>query len=279
MLLREPLVHFCLIALTLFVAHAVITRGQSAGERTIRVTVADRARLASLYAVEAGRPATPEELDAVIADYVRDEVLAREARRLGLEENDTVISRRLAQKMNFLIADMAERKTPSEPELKAYAEKHKDKFTAPQRLTFSHVFLSRDTRGDRAASDAEALKARLNAPGAAPELWQSLGDPFMLQRDYTDVPPREVARVFGPDFARAIVQIPAGTAWAGPVESGLGLHLIRMQTNNPPAPLPFEDARDDILRAYQDDAQRAANEKAIAGLTKRYRIEIESAPQ
>ena len=106
-LLREPLVHFILAALVVFIAWNVVASGRADEARTIRVSGADLERLASIYTAEAGALPSGEDMVAMVNDYVRDEALAREAKRLGLDEGDTIVTRRLAQKMTFMVADLA----------------------------------------------------------------------------------------------------------------------------------------------------------------------------
>ena len=270
-LLREPLVHFIFAALVVFFAWHVLSSNRADEARTIRVTNADLERLASIYAAEAGTLPSGEDMVAMVNDYVRDEALAREAKRLGLDEGDTIVTRRLAQKMTFMVADLAREETPDDAVLRAWYETHADRFTEPQKITFQQVFFSEDTRGAKATSDAEDMLGKLNAGGD----WREAGDPFMLQRAYGDLPLREVVRLFGAEFAEAIAATPASDVWTGPVRSALGVHLVQVSANTPPLLLPFEDVKDAVLADWQDETRREANEKAIQDIIARYKVEVE----
>jgi len=270
-LLREPLVHFIAASLLVFAGWHYVSGARANEQRTIRVTTGDLERLASIYAAESGALPSGEDMVAMVNDYVRDEVLAREARRLKLDEGDTIVTRRLAQKMTFMVADLAKETVPDDETLHEWYEAHADRFTDPQMVTFEHAFFSEDVRGTAAESDAEAALAALNA-GAD---WQKTGDPFMLQRTYGDLPIREAVRLFGPDFTEALAATPASGSWTGPVRSALGIHLIRVSANTPPHLKPFDQAREEVLADWKDETRREANEQAIQDIISRYRIEVE----
>ena len=270
-LLREPLVHFIAAALLVFFAWNAMSATRATEQRTIRVTTGDLERLASIYAAESGALPSGEDMVAMVNDYVRDEALAREARRLKLDEGDTIVTRRLSQKMTFMVSDLAEEKTPDEETLREWYEAHPDRFTEPQKVTFSHVFFSEDVRGSATWADAEQALAALNA-GAD---WQKTGDPFMLQRTYGELPLREAVRLFGPEFAAALATIPASDAWTGPVRSALGVHLLQVSVNSPARLRPFDEVHDAVLADWQDETRRETNEKAIQDIVARYRVVVE----
>lgn len=267
-LLRDPLTHFILAALLVFAGHAAWTAHFAARDATITVTEADMQRMAALYAAESGTLASPEDMAAMVTDHVRDEALSREARRLGLDLDDTIIERRLAQKMSFMVSDLADMPEPDEATLRAWYEAQPATYTTAPNVTFEHVFLSTDR-------DAAALLTALNA--LSPPDWRTLGDPFMLQRAYGDLPLRETVRLFGPDFAREIFLLEAGDGWQGPVTSSFGQHLVRLGARDPGHLRTFEDARAQVEADWRKAARRTANERAIGDIIKRYKVDIEGA--
>ena len=268
-LLREPLVHFIIVALLVFAGHAAWTAHVAARNGTIIVTQEDMQRMAALYASESGALPSPEDMAAMVSDQIRDEALSREARRLGLDAGDTIIERRLAQKMSFMVSDLADTPAPDETTLRAWYDAHQEAYTAPPSVTFEHVFLSTDR------TDATSLLDTLNAP--SPPDWRTLGDPFILQRAYGDLPFRETVRLFGPDFANALFALDASDAWQGPVRSALGQHLVHLVVKNEGSLRPFDDVRAQVEADWRDDALRTANETAIANIIKRYQVRIEGA--
>ncbi|MEO1476521.1 MAG: peptidyl-prolyl cis-trans isomerase, partial [Pseudomonadota bacterium] len=188
--LREPLLHFLLAAVLLFAAYSVWEGRRQADKRTIFVPEAELERLGAIYAAEAGSLPGPMEARGLVADYVRREALAREARRLGLDQHDLVVDRRLEQKMVFMVADLVDLPDPGDDTLKAWFDAYPGKFEIPARVTFDHVYF-RDPDDPR----IDAAPAELAM--AAPDVWRTVGDPFMLQRQYGDLPLHEVARLFG----------------------------------------------------------------------------------
>ncbi|MEZ5954823.1 MAG: peptidylprolyl isomerase [Hyphomonas sp.] len=269
--LSEPLFHFIIAALAVFIGWNAINGSRSDAERTIRITQTDLERLAALYAAESGALPSQQDMAAMVNDYVRDEALAREARSLGLDDNDTIVTRRLAQKMTFMISDLADDPDPDEKTLRAWHESHPDRFTDPQTLTFTHVYFSEDVRGETAETDAAAALDGLNAG----EDWRNAGDPFMLQRSYGDLPIREVARLFGPDFARTLAALPASDSWTGPIRSALGVHLVRVTANVPARLIPFEEVREAVLADWKEETRRQENEEAVRDIIAKYKVEIE----
>jgi hypothetical protein len=157
-LLREPLLHFLLLGGLLF---AVFGRGNTeAGgvDRHIVVSGADIDRLAAAFSRTWNRPPDQNELQAQIRDYIREEVLYRAALQLGLDKDDSIIRRRLRQKMEFLFEDTVP--PPHEAELRAYLQSHIDKFRTAPLISFRQVFVS-TRRGDAAESDARQILSRL----------------------------------------------------------------------------------------------------------------------
>jgi hypothetical protein len=164
---KEPLLHFLLIGVALFALYYQVADPQSDRPRRIEVSAADIERMANLWARRWQRPPTPAELQGLIKAHVREEVLYREARALGLEQNDTIVRRRMAQKMEFFFQDIAARKEPSDDELQDFMENNAERFRRPARLSLTQVYLSRDKRGGQVMQDAEMLLEDLRLQGAS----------------------------------------------------------------------------------------------------------------
>jgi len=274
-LLREPLVHFIIVALLVFAGHAAWTAHVAARNGTITVTQEDMQRMAALYASESGALPSQADMAAMVSDQVRDEALSREARRLGLDAGDTIIERRLAQKMSFMVSDLADTPAPDEATLRKWYEDHKASYTLPPSITFEHVYLNPERSGNTPGMDSESLLKSINSP--TPVDWRTLGDPFMLQRTYGDLPIRETVRLFGADFAKALFSLKPGPEWQGPVSSAFGQHLVHIVALEEGRLPPFEDVRAKVESDWHDEALRAANDKAIADIIERYKVRIEGA--
>ena len=195
---------------------------------------------------------------------VREEILYREALALGLERGDTIIKRRLAQKMEFLADDLSAVRDPSVEELRAWYSRNPARFADPGRRSFRHLYFSADRRGDRAQQDAARALAKLGRTPAGATALSAIGDPFMFQEHYADRTAEQVAAIFGSHFAAAVRQLPVGT-WQGPIESGLGWHLVFVDTLIPGRVPPFEEVEADVKAAWLAEQKAMAWDQGVHG--------------
>src|SRR5512141_166917 len=221
--LREPLLHFLAIGAALFLFFQW-RGGSGSGSSRIVLTPGQIDHLAAGYARVWQRPPTEAELKGLVDDWVKEEIAVREAMAAGLDRDDTIVRRRLRQKLAFVVEDAASAVPPTDRELQAWLASHGDAFRVEPRLAFRQVTISREKRGASAEADARALLARLKAEGPKARI-ERLGDPTLLPQEMGPSPPPEIARIFGSDFAQALEKAPAGS-WTGPVVSGFGLHLV-----------------------------------------------------
>ena len=266
--LHEPLAHFFLAGGLVFLLYALIGP-DDASDRQIVIDAGVIERLESAWQLRANREPGPDELDGLVADYLYEELFSREARALGLEQDDPVIRRRLAQKMNLLAESAAQQVEPGEAELLAWYEAHPELYRTEPRLGFRHIYFSYDRPGGNAADDAAALLYRLEGAGAS--AGQDLGDPFMLPREFTDVGRSQLGRLFGEDFAATLFTRRSGR-WQGPVESGYGYHLVYLHGMRDAEPVPFDDSRDRVLQDWQRNRNEQAEKALLEELKSRYEI-------
>lgn len=276
--LREPLVHFLAIGAVLFALYEMTHDRPERAENTITVSAAQVALFQEQWEQQSGRRPTPRELQWLIDQYIREEVLYREAKALGLDRDDTIVRRRLAQKMDFLVADIATLTEPKETELEAFFIAHKEQYREPSKLSFTHIYFNPDIRGDRIQHDAEQtlalLQRRKQPPSRAPEL----GDRFMLNADYSQRTLEEVAKEFGRAFADRLFSLPTDE-WRGPIESGYGLHLVRILERRESTTPEFTSVRARVKDDFIAEARRAANDAAYQRLREQYKISIAQVPQ
>jgi hypothetical protein len=272
-LLREPLLHFLLIGAVLFVLYGALNRGQSAAPSEIVISEARVEALAESFATVWMRPPTPEEIKGLIDDYIAEEIYYREAIAMGLDQDDTVIRRRLRQKMEFISEDAAAAAEPTDADLQAYLAAHPEKFLEPAELTFTQVYFSTEKRGDAARPSAERLLAELQA-GRGPATLGEAGDPTLLPGDMQAASPQVIANTFGSDFAAQILEAPVGQ-WTGPLQSGFGLHLVRVDDRKADAMPAFEQIRPIVLREWQSGQRTEFNKAFLDGLRSRYDIRVE----
>jgi hypothetical protein len=275
-LLGEPLLHFLVLGAALFGLYALsgARRGESAGSQEIVVSAGRVHSLTETFSRQWGRPPSDDELGGLVRDFIREEVLAREAMALGLDRDDTIVRRRLAQKMEFLSDDVGVGTQPTDDDLRAYLAAHPERFRVEARFTFDQVFLDRDKRGGRLDADAAALQATLNTNGGGPDLGL-LGDSRLLDSHFEDVGRGEVEARFGARFAERLETLPLDH-FEWPVESGYGFHLVRIDRRTPAYVPPFEAVRDAVAREWANANRTESKEAVLQTLLARYRVTIET---
>lgn len=266
--LREPLLHFVVAGVALFAIYGGL-HGPSENEesRRIEITADDLRRIEISWLARWQRQPTAEEIRGLIEDQVREEILYREALALGLEKDDTIIKRRLAQKMDFLAEDVAALREPAPGEVEAWFAKNQERFAPPPLATFRHLFFSTDKRGADAEKEARKELAALAGKEAEG------GDAFMFQSAYAEQTPEQVARVFGAKFARSLFQEKSG-AWRGPVESGYGWHLVWIEALTPSEPPAFETVAEQAKAEWLSEQRTEAKRATFEALKARYEIVV-----
>lgn len=274
--LREPLLHFVLIGVALFAAYSALNGGKSEAPRTIEVSQSRVEALAENFARTWMRPPTAIELKGLVDDYVAEEVYYREAIAIGLDRDDTVIRRRLRQKMEFVTDDVAGSVPATDAQLQAYLEAHRKDFVLPAQVTFVQVFLSTEKRGTATQADAERLLGQLQSGNADAPL-EELGDPTMLPLRMESATPQLIDNTFGAEFTEIVVKATAGD-WIGPVNSGYGVHLVRVERAEAGVAPPLADIRPAVEREWQAEQRRQAKEKLLQQLLSKYDVRIEGVP-
>ena len=271
--LREPLVHFLALGALLFLFFE--WRGGSSGPGGSRIAITPGLveHLAAGFGRTWQRPPTDAELKGLVDEYVKEEIATREAVGMGLDRDDTIIRRRLRQKLEFLVEDEAAASAPSDAELQAWLDAHPESFRAEPQIAIRQVYVSPERRGPRAAADAAELLVRLQKAG--PEAaTDRLGDPSMLPAEEALVPLREVARSFGEDFAQALLAIPPGR-WSGPIESPYGLHLVLVRERVAPAKPALAEIRPTVERELLAERRKKELDALYARLLEKYTVTIE----
>ncbi|MGE5213982.1 MAG: peptidyl-prolyl cis-trans isomerase [Nitrospirota bacterium] len=276
--LREPLLHFLLIGLLLFGFYAYKNRGRGEAKSATQIVLSldELATMEMYFESQWHRRPTPQEFQAMVEDKVKEEVLYREGLVMGLDKNDTIVKRRMAQKVQFLAEDMATAHEPSTAELKAWFEKNTDKFALPSRYSFRHVYFSPDKRGKNAQDDASNALAKIAGQREDSALIAS-ADRFMFQDYYGDRTPSAIAKEFGPQFAVALEKIKPGS-WQGPIESGFGWHLVFVDTVIPGRIPAFEEIESQAKTAWLGEQKAEAREKAYKSLRSKYTVLVPSPP-
>lgn len=271
-LLREPLVHFVLLGAGLFLLHARLSGTAAPDAGQIVVSPGTVEHLAALFSRTWRRPPTRQELEGLVADYVREEVAYREGLKLGLDQDDTIIRRRIRQKLDFVADDLATPTEATDAELAAYLAEHADAYRLDANISFRHVFLDPARHGGNVTDEAARLLQTLRAaPSAA---WPELGDRTLLEPQYEQVARRIVVEVFGEQFAATLFSIETRT-WQGPVASQYGEHLVFVDAMAPGRMPDLAEVRDAVRRDWEHQRRAELTEKFYQGLLDRYDVVVQ----
>ena len=271
---KEPLLHFLIIGALIFVLFSIVNKDEDivSGNKIV-VSSAEIERLSDNWSKKWNRPPTETELRGLVDSYIKEEVYYREALALGLDQNDTILRRRLMQKMEFLSNDLADLSTPDETALNKYFLDNQEKYKLPARVSFTHIYFSLDKRGAKAVEDAKRVLSGLNAL-SAPEK----GDSFMMQYDFVKETPFEVERLFGKGFTEELFTLGIN-AWLGPIESGYGLHLVRISEKIDSRTPELASVIDKVRTDLMFERRQKMNKEIYERFKERYEIVIEDMPK
>ena len=258
---REPLVHFTVLGAVLYVALTWGGTPPDPASRVINVGSEEKERIAQSWSLSMGRPPTDAELDQAIDAFVREEVLYREALRLGFDESDLVVRRRLVSKMDLSASLAAETTEPSQEVLREFFEANKELYT------------------DLAAANAEvsfeqAMFSSENNTLGALSTNSFTGEQTSLPRRVSSTKLRDVEARFGAEFVRGLAELEPGEEWHGPLRSGFGWHIVKLTSRDVPEP-DFEALRTSIANDWRTAEIDARKRRAYETLASAYRIDIE----
>jgi len=265
--LKEPLLHFLLLGAALFLLFAWLNRGALEAPDEV---IVDRATIESLttqFERVWRRPPTAAEMRGLVDSWIREEILYREGVALGLDINDSVVRRRIAQKMMF-IGDGVVPSEPSEAELEAWLRANADDYRIEPVFSFEQVYFDPGRHGDNLDDRLQELLTELGQSPGKPE-----GDATLLPERLRSARAGEVARTFGADFAETLASLPVGE-WQGPVRSGYGLHLVRLEEVVPDRQPALEEVRAAIERDWSAAQVEILGEAFYQSMRERYTVRI-----
>lgn len=262
---KDPLIIFLLFGAAIFGAQRLWDAGSADTGHQIDITPGLQNRIFDQWEMQMGRAPTPAEASGLLEQWIKEEIYYREAKTLGLDDNDTIIRRRLSQKLTFLNEDLANTQPATTAELEAFFLDNAADYAEPERFSFEHRYFSSDRRED-ARQDAEAARSSETITG----------DLFTLQRSYAGRSARELADRFGRDFAASLAGLDPDSSdtWQGPIRSAYGWHLIRLSERTAPRNLPLGEVSDAVLRDFLQQRRQQANEAFYQQLRSRYDIQL-----
>ena len=263
-LVREPVTHFLIGGTLIFLGYGWLGGTVDAESRTITLTEVQVARLADGWKQSWQRAPTEQELDALIRDHIKEEIYAREAVRLGLDQDDLAIRRRLRAKMEYIASAAVEAERPSHAILQQWLDARPGLYSADALYSFEQLYAGEDH------GRAKTLLAQLTS---APEQ-KVIGDPISLPPAMDRAEPRAIARIFGDEFVTALAAQNEGE-WAGPLRSGFGLHLVRVRSVSPQRPVRLADVRQQVENDWRAATKAEREAKAYQVLLDAYTIRIQ----
>lgn len=269
---REPLVVFLLVGGAVFALFQQVSNDALPDNVEIVVTKGHVQALLVGFEKVWQRSPSAKELDGLIQNYIREEVLYREALAMGLDRDDGIVRRRLRQKMEFISEDLANLDAPEEQELHAYLAAHQEDYRQPTRFSFRQIYFNTSKHGQAAQADAMTLVATLQAQDADVA---TLGDPLMVKQQFHSETEREIERALGSQFLQSLRETPTGS-WQGPITSGFGLHLVRIDERIDGEISKLNDVRELVIRDWASVKRKQTNEAFYETLRKRYKVTVEN---
>ena len=274
--LKEPLVQFLLVGFCLFALDALTgtTSEAEADDRQIRIRESEFVLLEEIFAKQWSRPPTEVESKALREKYVEQEVFYREALALGLDKDDSIIRRRLVQKMEFLFVDVAAVLEPTTEQLQQYYSRNQDKYLDSAVFSFVQVYLNPDRHGERLEAEADRVKNALAGMSPEDSLASEMGDPLMLPAENLNTSLGRVERTFGNEFASRLAVTATGQ-WVGPIGSGFGIHFIYVTDRIKGQVPPFEQVVAQVKNDYAYEQRQQIRTNAYKNIRARYDVILE----
>lgn len=266
---REPLLHFLLIGAALFVVYGLTRDVASEAPNRILVTSSQVEQLKANFKRTWMRSPTQGELDALVENFVREEVFYREALTMGLDQDDPLVKRRMRMKLEMMLEDLSVQEVTDEA-LEAYLKDHPERFRREEQIAFRQVYLNPDKRQDL-EGDAKSLLANLNGDASV----HALGDATMLPADFALSTRSNIAATFGERFAEGVMTLAPGD-WTGPVYSAYGAHLVQISERIAARQPDLAEIREQVKREYLVQLRNQQKALAYRKLRQNYDVTIEA---
>lgn len=273
-LVKEPLVHFLLFGLILFLLYGLVNKKDD-GENTIVIDDYDMKNIIASWEMQWKRLPTDEELKSLIEQNIKQEIFYQEALKMNLDHNDEIIKRRLAQKMQFLSNDLATIAEPSEEDLKVFYKENIDDYLSPYSYSLYQIIFNPDRRNDP-KKDAMAAKDRIET--IDPNLVKDQGDKMPFPYFFKETDAIELQRQLGKRFSDQLEDLPVGQ-WLGPIQSGFGYHLVYILERTEPQKPDFKAVRNELVRDLEYRNQQRLDQLIFEELKKRYEIAYDLDPE
>lgn len=270
--LKEPLFHFLVVGAGLFLLYAMTANEPKNEETRIEINTVRADRMVTLWEKRWNRPPTQEEFNGLTAQYINEEVLYREALAMGLDSDDPVVRRRMAQKVKFISNDIIIIDTPSDAVLQSYLDVHASRYQLSGKVTFQHIYFNPAKHDANMEEEAKVLLVKLLQDNNGIDM-QSVGDSFLHGTAFKALKVFEINRLLGKDFTKKLFEQPVGK-WTGPLVSGYGLHLVYIDSKTASKTASLEVAKQSVLEDWTTDERKKVNDTFISNLLKQYDVVV-----
>ena len=247
------------------------TPGDSEDASRVVFTEADVAQVRAKFMRTWNRPPTAVELRKGLEQYIRNEILYREALARNLDRADPIVRLTMVRKITMMGTAQAEAAELKDEEIQAYFALRKERYRIPATVNLMQVYLSKDKRGDRVQADAAQLLESFKQREPRPRELAGLGDLSMLGSVYTEMSEQDLDRTFGGEFGAAVLALTPGK-WSGPIESGYGLHLLKV-THRKESRIPdLTEVGQRVITDIRYEGRKAAEDQLYAEIAPRYQV-------
>jgi hypothetical protein len=263
--------HFFAFGLLLALAMILVrgTPGDSEDASRVVFSEADVAQVNAKFMRTWNRPPTAVELRKGFAQYIRNEILYREALARNLDRADPTVRLAMVRKITMMGTAQAEAAELMDEEIQAYFALRKERYRIPARVNLMQVYLSKDKRGDSVQADTTQLLESFRQREPQPGELAGLGDSTMLESVFTEMSAQDLDRIFGGEFGAAVLALTPGK-WSGPIESGYGLHLLKV-THRTESRIPdLTEVGQRVIADMRYEGRKAAEDQFYAEIAPRY---------
>jgi len=264
-ILQEPLLHFLVVGSLLFF---YLSSTDTETKPQVTITQGKIKQLTAQFEKTRQRTPSDIELKALIKNQIREDLAFEHGVQMGLIENDSIIKRRVQQKIEFMLKDSIAGIEPSREDLETYLMEHKEQYTMAPVYSFKHVYINPEQH-----EDFDVFIGKLKSMDLSAQ-YKNVGDSMMIESDYMNITTAQVARLFGRKFAKALDAISLDT-WQGPIKSGYGVHLVFIENKIPKHLATLEEVENQLRRDFRVDAQKKAVNAFYNELKVQYDVKVE----
>jgi len=264
-ILQEPLLHFLVVGSLLFF---YLSSTDTETKSQVTISQGKIKQLTAQFTKTRQRTPSDEELDALIENQIREDLAFEHGVQMGLVENDSIIKRRVQQKIEFMLNDSIGSIEPSLEDLETYLTTHKEQYTIEPVYAFRHIYINPEQHDDVNAFILELQSNNLD------KSYRNVGDSMMMQSEFVDISTAHIARLFGRKFSKNLDAISL-KRWQGPVKSGYGVHLVYIDNKIPKHLATLEEVETQLRRDFRVDAQKKAVNSFYDELKVQYDVKVE----